>query len=256
MSEQSHKNALVTGGGRRIGRAIAEGLAADGWNVAIHCFQSREDADALANDLASRGVRATAICARLDAEEELAGLLRGAEKALGPISCLINNASVFEPDTIETVTADSWDRHMAVNMRAPLFLSQSFAKALGNNRRGNIVNIIDQRVWNPTPWFVSYAASKAGLWSLTQSLALALAPRIRVNAIGPGPTLPSPRQDEDDFRAQEAATPLGRGADPEEIAAAVRFILSASSMTGQMIALDGGQHLGWEYPVNPQCPKE
>jgi NAD(P)-dependent dehydrogenase (short-subunit alcohol dehydrogenase family) len=165
--------------------------------------------------------------------------------ALGPLGCLVNNASSFENDAVATATRASWDEHIEVNLRAPLVLMQGFAAQLPEAASGAIINMLDQRVWSLTPYFVSYTVSKAGLWTLTQTMALALAPRIRVNGIGPGPTLPSPRQSEEQFARQCAAVPLRRGTSPEEIAAAVRFILAAPAMTGQMIALDGGQHLGW-----------
>ena len=160
---------------------------------------------------------------------------------------LVNNASIFENDLVSTVTRESWDRHLAVNLRAPFVLMQEFAARLPPDCGGLIVNMLDERVWNLTPYFVSYTLSKAGLWTLTQTMALALAPRIRVNAIGPGPTLPSPRQSTEQFAAQCRAMPLQRGTSPDEIAAALRFILAAPAMTGQMIALDGGQHLGWGH---------
>jgi NAD(P)-dependent dehydrogenase (short-subunit alcohol dehydrogenase family) len=242
------RTALVTGAARRIGRAIALGLAADGWAVAVHFHSNRETAAALVAEIAAKGVRAVAIGADLSREDETQGLIPAAAKVLGPLGCLVNNASVFERDEALSVTRDSWDRHIETNLRAPFVLMQSFARALPPDRAGAIVNLLDERVWNLTPHFVSYSLSKAGLWALTRSMALAFAPRIRVNGIGPGPTLPSPRQSEDQFRRQSEAMPLGRGTSPEEIAAAVRFILAAPAMTGQMIALDGGQHLGWAPP--------
>ena len=171
-----------------------------------------------------------------------------AAAALGPVTCLVNNASAFEPDTIATVTRASWDTHMETNLRAPLVLTQAFARALPSGAAGNVINILDQRVWNPTPYFLSYTVGKAGLWMLTKTLALALAPAIRVNAIGPGPTLPSERQSAEHFARQQRNTPLRRGPQPEEIGRAARFILDSPSLTGQMIALDGGQHLGWATP--------
>ncbi|MEK9683000.1 MAG: SDR family oxidoreductase [Rhodospirillaceae bacterium] len=256
MKKTNPKNVLITGGARRIGESIAKALAEDGWNIAIHCRHSKEEAEKLASELCKLNIQSIVIGADLNSDSDLAGLLPAAAATLGPITCLINNASLFELDTVESATYDSWDKHMKVNTRAPFFLSQALMAGLGEDQTGNIVNIIDQRVWNPTPWFISYAASKSVLWSLTQSLALAMAPRVRVNAIGPGPTLPSPRQSQEDFLKQEAGTPLKRGAPPSEIAEAIRFILSATSMTGQMIALDGGQHLGWEYPEDPKCPVE
>tara|TARA_B100000886_G_C20426060_1_gene494087 strand:- start:5462 stop:6232 length:771 start_codon:yes stop_codon:yes gene_type:complete len=256
MESNSLKNCLITGGAKRIGKAIVENLVSNGWNVAIHCHNSIEDAKILAKNLSSKQIKVVSLDARLDVYTEMLTLVKRATEALGPITCLINNASVFDMDQVGQITETSWAKHMAVNLSAPLFLSQEFFKCLNEQQSGNIVNIIDQRVWSPTPWFISYATSKAGLWSLTQSLALALAPRIRVNAIGPGPTLQSKRQTKEDFQAQSRATPLQKGATPNEIASAIRFILSSKSMTGQMIALDGGQHLGWEYSGNKDCPQE
>ena len=235
----------MTGGGRRIGRAIALALGGEGWAVAVHYHRSRAEAEAVAQEIAAQGGRAVALAADLTREAEVETLLPRAAEALGPLGLLVNNASVFESDTALDVTRAGWDRHLETNVRAPFVLMQHFARALPASAEGVIVNIIDERVWNLTPYFVSYTLSKAALWSLTQSLALALAPRIRVNGIGPGPTLPSLRQSEAQFRRQQAMMPLQRGTTPEEIAAAVRFILSAPAMTGQMIALDGGQHLGW-----------
>ncbi len=239
---------LVTGGAKRIGRAIALALARDGWSVAIHYNGSRREADAAVREIAALGGRAVAIKADLGREAQAAGLVSRAARAVGPLTCLINNASVFERDEADSTTRASWDRHMEINLRAPFVLMQHFARQLPRGRQGNVVNLIDQRVWSLTPHFVSYTVSKAGLWTLTQTMALALAPRIRVNGIGPGPTLPSPRQSAAQFRRQCAAMPLGRGTTPAEIADAVRFVLAAPAMTGQMIALDGGQHLGWAQP--------
>ncbi len=179
------------------------------------------------------------------AREDTASLVRRAVDAVGPLTALVNNASVFETDGADTATRASWDLHMEVNLRAPFVLTQAFARALLPDACGNVINILDQRVWNLTPFFTSYTVSKAGLWTLTQTLAMALAPSVRVNAVGPGPTLPSARQTEESFRRQWAALPLSRRVRPEEIAAAIRFILDAPSVTGQMIAVDAGQHLGW-----------
>jgi NAD(P)-dependent dehydrogenase (short-subunit alcohol dehydrogenase family) len=183
-------------------------------------------------------------------------LLPQAAAALGPIGVLVNNASVFENDTVATVTRASWDRHLDTNLRAPFLLMQRFAEQLPAGRNGVVVNLLDQRVWSLTPYFVSYTVSKVGLWALTQSMALALAPRIRVAGIGPGPTLPSPRQTPEQFERQCREMPLQRGTSPEEIAAAVRFILASPALTGQMIALDGGQHLGWAQPSAQRPPPE
>jgi NAD(P)-dependent dehydrogenase (short-subunit alcohol dehydrogenase family) len=240
--------ALVTGAAKRLGRATALALAADGYDVAVHYGSSKSDADAVVAAIAAKGRRAVALSADLSHETDTQKLVAAATKALGPLTCLVNNASLFERDEALTVTRASWDAHFETNLRAPFVLMQEFARQLPDTANGAIVNIVDERVWNLTPHFVSYTLSKAGLWTLTQVMAMALAPRIRVNAIGPGPTLPSPRQSAEQFAKQQASVPLQHGATPEEIAAAVRFILSSGAMTGQMIALDGGQHLGWAQP--------
>jgi NAD(P)-dependent dehydrogenase (short-subunit alcohol dehydrogenase family) len=240
--------ALVTGGGRRIGRALALALAEDGFAVAVHYHRSRQAAEAVVEAIRGRGGAALALGADLADEGAVRRLLPQAEQAFGPLGCLVNNAGVFGDDTVATVTRESWELHLAVNLRAPFVLIQDLAARLPAEAGGVVVNMLDQRVWSLTPFFVSYTLSKAGLWTLTQTMALALAPRIRVNGIGPGPTLPSPRQSPEHFFRQRAMMPLGRGTSPQEIAAALRFILSAPALTGQMIALDGGQHLGWAQP--------
>ena len=242
------KAALVTGGAQRIGRALVLALCEDGFGVAIHHRRSGAAAEKLVEMILGKGGKAIALAADLGDEDAVRTLLPRAEQALGPIGCLVNNAAVFATDTVETVTRESWDLHLAVNLRAPFVLIQDFATRLPKSAGGVVVNLLDQRVWSLTPYFVSYTLSKAGLWTLTQTMALALAPRIRVNGIGPGPTLPSPRQSAEEFARQCAVMPLRRGTNPEEIAAALRFMLSAPAMTGQMIALDGGQHLGWAQP--------
>jgi NAD(P)-dependent dehydrogenase (short-subunit alcohol dehydrogenase family) len=240
--------ALVTGGGKRVGRAIALALARAGWNVAVHYGRSAEEAEATAAQARLAGVQAAALQADLEDAAAAQALVPRAAEAVGPLSCLVNNASIFEMDKIDSVTVASWDRHLDVNLRAPLLLSQAFAAQLPGDAEGNIVNLLDQRVWRLTPYFLSYTVSKTGLWTLTRTLAMALAPGIRVNGIGPGPTLQSTRQTPEQFARQQALTPLGRGAAPEEIAEAVLFILRARAMTGQMLALDGGQHLAWRPP--------
>ncbi len=245
------KAALVTGAGKRVGRAIALMLGREGWDVAVHYRRSRDEAEAVVRDIVAGGRRAVALSADLAREDETAALVTRAAAMLGPLGCLVNNASVFEDDLALTATRASWDRHLETNLRAPFLLMQGFARQLPAESRGVIVNLLDQRVWSLTPYFISYTLSKAGLWALTQSMALALAPRIRVNGIGPGPTLPSPRQSEAQFQRQQALMPLGHGTSPDEIADAVRFILAAPAMTGQMIALDGGQHLGWAQAARP-----
>jgi NAD(P)-dependent dehydrogenase (short-subunit alcohol dehydrogenase family) len=247
MQDLSPGAALVTGAARRIGRAIASDLAARGWPVAVHYHTSEGAARDVAAEIEGQGGRAVALRADLRDEGETQALVGEAAAALGPITCLVNNASVFEDDSPETVSRESWDLHMQVNLRAPFILTQAVARQLPEGRPGNVVNILDQRVWNLTPHFISYTVSKAGLWALTQTLAMALAPRIRVNAVGPGPTLPSSRQSDEQFSRQWSSLPLRRRVMPDEICDAVRFILDAPSMTGQMIAVDGGQHLGWGH---------
>ncbi|HYL48037.1 MAG TPA: SDR family oxidoreductase [Stellaceae bacterium] len=239
------RSALVTGGARRIGRAIALTLAAHGWDVAVHYGQSRDEAEALAAEIRRHDRRAIALAADLTRESEVATLMPRATEAIGPLTLLVNNASAFERDDVLTVTRASWDRHLETNLRAPFVLMQEFARQLPAGAEGSVVNILDERVWNLTPYFVSYTVSKAALWTLTQTMALALAPRVRVNGIGPGPTLPSPRQSDAQFRQQVDLLPLRRGTTPDEIARVVMFILESPAMTGQMIALDGGQHLNW-----------
>ncbi len=248
--------ALVTGAARRIGRAIALDLAGHGWAVAVHHNRSAEAAEDLVRQIVAGGGHAVTLGADLAREAESAGLIARAVEALGPLGCLVNNASRFERDEIDGVTRESWDRHLGPNLRAPLVLAQGFAAALPPNRGGVIINLLDQRVWNLTPHFISYTVSKSALWTLTRTLALALAPHIRVNAIGLGPALPSARQSAEQFARQCASLPLGRGTDPEEICQAIQFLLAASSMTGQMIALDGGQHLGWAQADKRSGPDE
>jgi len=240
---------LITGAAKRIGRAIALTLAADGWSVAVHYNQSGSEAEDTVKAIKAAGGQAVMVAAELGSERDTADLVKRAATGLGrPLTALINNASAFEHDDIETASRQSWDLHMEANLRAPFVLAQAFAAQIADTPKstvGNIVNILDQRVWNLTPEFLSYTLSKAGLWTLTQTLALALAPDIRVNAIGPGPTVASVRQTEAQFAAQNQSMPLGHGATPEEVATTVRFILDAPALTGQMIALDGGQHLAW-----------
>lgn len=244
MNAKPQRAALVTGAAKRIGRAIALALAKRGWNLALHYNSSEKEASKLAADIIAKGGRAAAFKANLANEAEVAALAEQAVKKIGPLTALINNASVFELDTFKTASLESWNLHMQVNLRAPFLLTQAFFTQLPEACDANVINIIDQRVWNLTSQFTSYTLSKAALWTLTQTLALALAPRIRVNAIGPGPTLQSAHQSKEAFRRQWSSLPLGRRVRPEEIGEAVCFILDAPSMTGQMIALDGGQHLG------------
>jgi NAD(P)-dependent dehydrogenase (short-subunit alcohol dehydrogenase family) len=242
--------ALVTGGAARLGRAIALGLARAGFAVAVHYRASAAAAAETVMEAERFGVRAVALEADLAREAEAAALPARAAAALGPLGVLVNNASAFERDEWHDATRESWDRHIEPNLRAPFVMTQAFARHLPAAAEGVVLNMLDERVLSLTPHFVSYTVSKAGLWALTQSLALALAPRIRVNGIGPGPALPSARQTPEQFARQCASVPLGRGTSPDEVARAALAILALPSMTGQMIALDGGQHLQW-HPAPP-----
>ena len=242
------KAALVTGAARRVGREIALGLARDGWTVALHHNHSADEAASAVAEIRAAGGKAEAVQADLSDLASTQGLVASAANAVGPLTLLVNNASLFEHDGIETMTPESWAAHLDTNLRAPALLSQAFAAQLPAGAGGNIVNIVDQRVWAPTPRFFSYTVSKMALWDMTQILARSLAPSIRVNAIGPGPALANARQSAADFQKQLDATILRRGTTPAEIYAAIGFILAAPAMTGQMIALDGGQHLAWETP--------
>ncbi len=237
--------ALVTGGAVRLGRAIALALAGQGFGVAIHCNSSRDKAEATADEVRALGVPAVVLQADLAREGEMHGLVAAAAAALGPVGVLVNNASTFERDEWHDATRESWDLHLEPNLRAPFVLAQEFARALPPDAEGVVLNMIDMRVWSLTPHFVSYTVSKAGLWALTQSLALALAPRVRVVGIGPGPALPNARQTQAQFERQAASTPLRRGTSPEEVAQAALALMALPSVTGQMLALDGGQHLQW-----------
>jgi len=241
----STPTALITGAAMRIGRAIALDMAAWGWTVALHYNHSEALAQEAVNEITEGGGKAVALKADLASPGAPDELVEACVKKLGAPSCLINNASTFEHDEIGTLSEETWRAHIDVNLAAPLFLSKAFAARLPGAAPGNIINILDQRVWKLTPDYFSYTISKSALWTATKTMAQALSPRIRVNAIGPGPTLANPRQSAAVFAAQQKATPLGRGPALAEICAAVRFILDAPSMTGQMIALDGGQHLAW-----------
>lgn len=244
------KTALITGAARRIGREICLSLAQKGWAVAIHYHGSDANAAETQKEAAAFGVEARLFKADLSREEKAVGLVKQVVGEMGPLGLLVNNASVFDRDDIETASLDSWNNHMQVNLRSPFVLIQGFVDQLPKGAGGNVINMLDQRVVNLPPDFTTYTLSKAGLWTLTQTLALSLAPRIRVNAIGPGPTLPSQRQSAEAFEKQYRAMPLQQPVSPADISAAIGFILDAGSMTGQLIALDSGQHLGWQTGQN------
>jgi NAD(P)-dependent dehydrogenase (short-subunit alcohol dehydrogenase family) len=247
MMSLRRKTVLITGAAARVGRAIALDLATDGWAVAVHYNRSEAAAAAVVDKIVGAGGEAALVRADLGEEEQTAGLIGAAASALGrPLDALVNNASSFEKDSLTTMTRASWDLHMEANLRAPCVLAQAFAAALPEGRSGAIVNLVDQRVRKPTPQFFSYAISKAALAWVTVTMAQALAPRIRVNAIAPGPTLRNSRQTEADWQAQVEATLLRSGSPPDEIVAAVRYLLSASAVTGQILVVDGGQHLAWK----------
>lgn len=250
--------ALVTGAGRRLGRAMALYLAGRGHDVAVHYAGSRDEAEGVAAEIRAMGRQAITVAADVLVEAQVDGLVQAAAQALGgPLTVLVNNASIFEHDDFTTATRASWDRHIESNLRAPFLLTQRFAAQVPAPRpdaagepvaQGLVVNMVDQRVWKLTPDFASYTIAKAGLWALTQTAAQGLAPRVRVNAIGPGPTLQGGRQTAEAFATQRAATILQRGANPSDICAALGYFLDAPAVTGQMIAVDGGQHLAWQTP--------
>lgn len=248
--------ALVTGGARRLGRAMVLALAGRGHDVAIHYDRSAAEAEATAAEARALGVRAAVFQADLLDEAATAALVPRVTAELGPLGVLVNNASIFEYDTLASATRESWDRHVGSNLRAPFVLTQAFAAQLPEpppvagepEAHGLVVNMVDQRVLKPTPEFMTYSLAKAGLWALTRTAAQALAPHIRVNAIGPGPTMQGARQSASHFARQRAATILERGADAEDIVAALLYLLDARAVTGQLICVDGGQHLGWQTP--------
>ena len=240
--------AIVTGGGRRVGGAIVEDLAAHGWAVAIHVNRSRADADRLADRINNAGGQARVIAADLSDTRSVEGVVDETVDSLGPPTLLVNNAATYERDAFGSLDLDVWRRQLAVNLESPVFLSQAFAAAVPKDAEGNIVNILDQTAWRPIPRNVSYQISKSALWTATQMIAQALAPHIRVNAIAPGPTLPNERQSEERFRMLTSSVPLGRGPELAEFGRTVRFFVENRSITGQMVGLDGGQHISWETP--------
>ncbi len=240
--------ALVTGGARRLGEAIVRDLAAHGFAVAVHCNTSREAAERLAAEIAAGGGRAAVVQADLTRPETAERIVDEAQTRLGPVRLLVNNASLFNEDSALDFDWEVWDDHFAVHVKTPVALTRRMAQLLPHGEEGLVVNIIDQRVWRPTPRFFSYTLSKSALWTATRTLAQALAPAIRVNAIGPGPTLKNERQNTADFDRQVRGLILGRGPELGELGATIRHLWAARSVTGQMIALDGGQHLAWQTP--------
>lgn len=249
--------ALITGGGKRLGRAMALYLAGRGLDVAVHYNGSAQGAEDVVTQIEGMGRRAVALQADLLSEADTQALLPRAAQMLGPVTCLVNNASIFEYDEIDTITRASWDRHLDSNLRAPVVLTQALAgqaPGAATDAHGEpqaqalVVNMVDQRVRKLTPAFMSYTIAKMGLWAFTQTAAQALAPRVRVNAIGPGPTLQGARQSAEHFARQRAATVMGRGSNPEDITAALGYFLDAPAVTGQLLCIDGGQHLVWQTP--------
>ena len=250
--------ALVTGAGARIGQAIALYLGQRGFDVAVHYAGSEQGANDTVAQLKAMGRNAVTLQADLLDEDATQGLVGRASDALGgPLTCLVNNASIFEYDNIETADRTSWDRHLGSNLRAPFVLIQNFAaqapQAVMDDMnepvaQALVVNMLDQRIHKLTPEFMSYTIAKMGLWAMTRTTAQALAPNVRINGIGPGPTLKGHQQSQDHFDQQRAATVLKRGSNPSDMTAALGYFLDAQAVTGQMIAVDGGQHLGWETP--------
>jgi NAD(P)-dependent dehydrogenase (short-subunit alcohol dehydrogenase family) len=244
-----HKGvALVTGGAKRIGAAVAADLAKAGFSVAVHCNRSRREADEIVSRIESAGGRAQVFQAELGDQSGVAGLAAQVHDTLGPVRLLVNNASVFEPDSAQDPDWGLWDRHFALHLKAPVQLAGEMVRRLPAGETGLIVNVVDQRVWRLTPQFFSYTLSKAALWTATQTMAQAFAPLVRVNAIGPGPTLANDRQQPGDLAAQQEGLLLRKGPLLTEFGSTIRYLWETPSITGQMIALDGGQHLAWQTP--------
>lgn len=242
--------ALVTGATRRIGLSIAECLAAKGYYLALHCNETAyEETKEAAGRLVERGSKTLVIPADLLDPAAPARIMKAAVNAFGSLDLLVNNASIFEEDSAFALDLDLWERLLAINLRAPLLLAQEFVRQVPEGSAAAVVNIIDQRVWRPTPQFFSYSVTKSALWWATQTMAQTFAPRgIRVNAVGPGPVLPNEPQGAKGFAAEVAGVPLKRAVAEAEIAEAVLYLARATSVTGQMIVVDAGQHLAWETP--------
>ena len=256
MKTIKKRNVFITGGAKRIGAEISKALSKLDFNIVVHYNTSVSEAKDLKKRLNKSKANIYLVKADLTNEKQVIEAFKKAQKQIGSIDCLINNASVFEYDNIKSLTAKSWNKHMSANLNAPLMLSKLFYHQLPRVITGDIINIIDQRVLNLTPHFLSYTASKSGLWTMTQTLALELAPRIKVNAIGPGPVIKSKFQSNKDFMKQCKSVPLQIGSSPDEIARTIIFILSMPSITGQIITLDGGQHLGWGQVNNKSKLKD
>ena len=242
-AHSKRRAALVTGAGKRIGRAIALGLAADGWDLALHFHRSQAETEALATQISALGVKTVAVRCDLANADQLSGLIAGCERVLGTVTCLVNNAAVFEYDDLASLDAEKWQRHMDVNLRAPLLLAKAFAARIPDGVTGCIVNLLDQKVFNLNPDFLSYTIAKIGLEGATRVLAMALAPKVRVCGVAPGITLVSAEQTADGFARAYGRAPLGRSSDVEDIADTVRFVVDARALTGTTIVVDGGQHL-------------
>lgn len=237
------KRALVTGAGRRLGRAIALGLASDGWDIAVHYHRSRDEADALVKEIAAHGRRSAAVSCDLADAVQVGQLIGQCNERLGPLTCAVNNASLFEHDTLDNLEPGRWDRHMNVNLRAPLMLARDFARQLPEGATGCIVNLLDQKVFNLNPDFLSYTIAKIALEGATRTLAMAMAPRVRVCGVAPGITLVSGEQSAEGFERAHRMTPLGRSSSVDDVVGAVRYAVGARSLTGTTLVVDGGQHL-------------
>ena len=238
---------IITGGATRMGAAIARKLSGPNIEILIHYNKSKLKAEKLKKELSSKGTKVYLVKGDLSKENDIKKIIKFAKSKLKNFDCLVNNASLFENDKLENFSLDSWSKHLRTNLRAPALLTKEFAKNV-KGKNNNIINIIDQRVFKLTPYFFSYTLSKTGLYTLTKTSAMSLAPNIRVNAIAPGPTIKNQRQSEKHFKKQYLATPLKRQVDVEQICNAVDFFIKNISITGQVLAIDSGQNLNWQTP--------